>query len=57
MTRSVHSCLAFSVGYTGIGTACLHNLNRIIVLRLPETNLLATRGHPRAALSMRSYTR
>jgi hypothetical protein len=57
MTISVHSCLAFSVGYAGVGTACLHNAILIIVLRLPETDLLSTRGHPRAALSMRSYTR
>ena len=57
MTKCVQQCLLFPMAYKVFGKTCARNQFPIIVLRFPELDLMSTRGHPRAALSMRSYTR
>jgi hypothetical protein len=57
MTNYVQSCLALSVGYACVGTACLHNQLRITMLRFPEEDRLSTRDHLCPDLYMRNATR
>jgi len=57
MTRAVHRCPVFSVGYASFGNTCPRNRSQIFVLRLPERAALSTRVHPMDTLSRRKVTR